>query len=314
MHLNRRTLLIYTRIIYLLVIGILLSACTSNSSQESINFKQNEKVVFLGNAFFENAIANGEIETTISLSFPNKNITFRNIGWSGDNVQAHARTRARGGGRFGDPDKGFEILTKQISDLKPDKIFIAYGFNESFNENGIEEYEKGLNRLLEMLSLHCSELILISTLPMEKDFGIPNEHIEARNKQLKKYAESTEEVAVKEGYRFIDLFSPFSQQIKYTVNGIHLTSRGYRKAGELIAEALKFPTPAIQLDSDKTDQIRKTIIKKNTLFFHRWRPRNDAFVYGERKDEQRIAQEEPAQIEPFIAKQETAITLLLKYL
>ena len=302
----------HTPIILLLTLGTLLAACTS---QESLSFKQNEKVVFLGNAFFENAIDNGEIETALSIRFPKKNITFRNIGWSGDNVYAHARTRARGGGRFGNPEKGFEILTKQISDLKPDKIFIAYGFNESFdNEAGVDAYRKGLNRLLEMLGQHCPELILISALPMEKGFGIPAEHIEARNRELKKYAETTEEVGIKGNYNFIDLFTPFSKETKYTTNGIHLSVNGYRKAGEMIAQALKLPAPALKIDSEKADQIRNTIIKKNTLFFHRWRPRNDAFVYGERKDEQRIAQEEPAQIEPFIAKQEAAITLLLEEL
>ena len=300
----------YTSIIYLLAIGIIQSACTSH---ESFGFKQNGKVIFLGNAFFENAIDNGEIETTFSLCFPEKNITFRNIGWSGDNVYGHARTRARGGGRFGDPEEGFNILAKQITDLKPDKIFIAYGFNESFDDDaGVDAYGKGLNRLLEMLGQHCPELILISTLPMEKGFGIPAEHVEARNKELKKYAETTKEVAFRGKYRFIDLFSPFSKEAKYTTNGIHLSKNGYRKAAALIAEVFTLPEPVIEIDSEKADQIRTTIIKKNSLFFHRWRPRNDAFVYGERKDEQRIAQEEPAQIEPFIAKQEAAITLLLK--
>ena len=294
----------------LLTIGVLLAAC---SSKESFDFEQNEKVIFLGNAFFENAIDKGEIETRISLCFPKNEITFRNIGWSGDNVYAHARTRARGGGRFGDPKEGFNILSKQITDIKPDKIFLAYGFNESFDEDsGIDAFSIGLNRLLEMLSQHCSELILISTLPMEKGFGIPADHIEAQNKKLKKYAEITNEAAIKGKYRFIDLFTPFSKENKYTTNGIHLSSIGYRKAGDLIAEALTFPKLAVKIDSEKAEQIRKTIIKKNTLFFHRWRPRNDAFVYGERKDEQRIAQEEPAQIEPFIAKQETAIMILLK--
>ena len=310
---NSNMKLIYNPRTFLGVFGILLAACTSTPSLESIDFKQNEKVVFLGNAFFENAIVNGEIETKFSLSFPHKNITFRNIGWSGDNVQAHARTRARGGGRFGDPDKGFGILTKQISELKPDKIFIAYGFNESFEQGlAIEAYRKDLNHLLDELGELGPELILISTLPMEKGFGIPDEHIETRNKELKIYSEATKEVASKGNHRFIDLFTSFSQENKYTVNGIHLTSKGYRKAGELITEVLKFPPPVTPLDSNKADQIRNTIIKKNTLFFHRWRPRNDAFVYGERKDEQRIAQEEPAQIEPFIAKQEAAIKLLLK--
>ena len=113
--------------ISLLLTGVLLLACTFNPSEEALVFEQNEKVVFLGNAFFENAFESGEIETTFSLSFPDKNITFRNIGWSGDNVYAHARTRARGGGRFGNPDEGFGILNKQITELKPDKIFIAYG-------------------------------------------------------------------------------------------------------------------------------------------------------------------------------------------
>lgn len=303
--------------ILLPVLGILLAACTSRSTppQGPLILNQNEKVIFLGNAFFENAIANGEIETTFSLCFPKKNITYRNIGWSGDNVYAHSRTRAREGQRFGSPEEGFGILTKQIIDLKPDKIFIAYGFNESFDDDaGIDAYGKGLNLLLEMLSQYCSELILISTLPMEKDFGIAAEHIEARNKILKKYAETTKEVAIKRKYRFIDLFTPFSKENKYTTNGIHLSSKGYRKAGNLIAEALIFPPPVIKIDSKKADHIRNVIIKKNTLFFHRWRPRNDAFVYGQRKDEQRVAQEEPAQIEPFIAKQEAAITLLLETL
>ena len=287
-------------------------ACTFNSCEESLIFKQNEKVIFLGNAFFENAIAIGEIETTLSLCFPEKNITFRNLGWTGDNVYAHARTRAREGGRFGNPDEGFGILNNQISKLKPDKIFIAYGFNESFNrDSGVDAYSKGLNLLLEMLSQHCPELILISTLPMEKGFGIPTDHIEAQNKELKKYSETTKEIAIKGNYSFIDLFTPFSKENKYTTNGIHLSSKGYRKAGDLIAAALTLPPAVIKIDSAKADNIRNTIIKKNTLFYHRWRPRNDAFVYGERKDEQRIAQEEPAQIEPFIAKQEAAITLLL---
>ena len=303
---------IRTPLVLLVIIGTLFAACTS---QESPDFKQNDKVVFLGNAFFENAIDNGEIETALSIRVPKKNITFRNIGWSGDNVFAHARTRARGGGRFGNPNKGFEILTNQIGHLKPDKIFIAYGLNESFdNQAGIDSYRNGLSRLLEMLGQHCPELILISALPMEKGFGIPADHIELRNQELRIYVEATKEVAMNKKYLFIDLFTPFSNETKYTTNGIHLSAQGYRKAGEIIAQALSLPAPVVQIDSEKADQIRSTIIKKNTLFFHRWRPRNDAFVYGERKDEQRIAQEEPVQIEPFIADQEAAITLLLEEL
>ena len=300
----------HTPIIRFLVLSILLTACTP---RESLSFEQGEKVIFLGNAFFENAFENGEIETAFSLCFPKKNITYRNIGWSGDNVFAHARTRARGGGRFGNPEEGFRILTKQIAELKPDKIFLAYGFNESFDDDaGVDVFREGLNRLLEMLGQHCPELVLISTYPMERDYGIPVEHLEARNRELEKYAQTTKEAAIEGQHRFIDLFTPFSKETGYTRNGIHLSSNGYRKAADLMAKSLGFPSPVISIDSEKAKQVRKNIVKKNTLFFHRWRPRNDAFVYGERKDEQRVAQEEPAQIEPFIASQEATITSLLE--
>lgn len=303
--------------IHLLVFVVLLASCNSvsKSPEGPISFQQNEKVIFLGNAFFENAVANGEIETTFSLCYPSKNIIFRNIGWSGDKVNAHARTRARDGQRFGSPEEGFGLLAEQIADLEPDKIFIAYGFNESFDDDaGLETYRQGLNRLLEMLGKHCPELILISALPMEEGFGIPAEHIKTRNKMLEKYSEATKAIALKGKYRFIDLFAPFGKENKYTTNGLHLSSEGYRKAGSIIAKDLAFPRPAIEIDSKKADDIRKAIIRKNTLFFHRWRPRNDAFVYGERKDEQRIAQGEPVQIEPFIAKQEGIIKSLLENL
>ncbi|MFT7162421.1 MAG: lysophospholipase L1-like esterase [Algoriphagus sp.] len=300
--------------ISLLLTSVFLFAFSSNYSLESLVFKQNEKVVFLGNAFFENALANGEIETTISLCFPKKNITFRNIGWSGDNVYAHSRARARDGRRFGNSEEGFGILSKQIKDLKPDKIFIAYGFNESFDDAASYNFGEGLSHLLAMLSKHCPKLILLSTLPMENGFGMPAEHIAAQNRRLKIQAEITKDIAIKGNHYFVDLFTPFSNEIKYTINGIHLSSSAYRKTGDLIAEALAFPEPMIEMDSEKADEIRNTIIKKNTLYFHRWRPRNDAFVYGERKDEQRIAQEEPSQIEPFIAKQEADIKLLLENL
>ena len=74
-----------------------------------------------------------------------------------------------------------------------------------------------------------------------------------------------------------------------------------------MAQDLRLPDPVIALDSKEATALRRTIRKKNTLYFHRWRPRNDAFVYGERKSEQVIAQGEPEQFEPFVRKLENHI-------
>ena len=63
--------------------------------------------------------------------------------------------------------------------------------------------------------------------------------------------------------------------------------------GKIIAEQLRLPALPVPRDSKYAEDVRLSIVKKNHLYFHRWRPRNDAFVYGERKDEQKIAQAEP---------------------
>jgi hypothetical protein len=55
--------------ISLLLTSVFLFAFSSNYSLESLVFKQNEKVVFLGNAFFENALANGEILAGVGIMF-----------------------------------------------------------------------------------------------------------------------------------------------------------------------------------------------------------------------------------------------------
>ena len=81
-----------------------------------------------------------------------------------------------------------------------------------------------------------------------------------------------------------------------------------------MGESLQLPKTKISLSAKSADTIRSAIITKNQLFFHRWRPRNNAFVFGERKDEQRIAQLEPARIEPYIAEQEERINTLLENL
>jgi len=88
---------------------------------------------------------------------------------------------------------------------------------------------------------------------------------------------------------------------------------GYRKAGDLIAsKPLKVPSLAIKkLTLTKADEIPKYYYQKRTHFsFTVGGPQNDAYATDFVNKNKRIAQEEPAQIEPFIAKQEAVIYIL----
>jgi len=148
-------------------------------------------------------------------------------------------------------------------------------------------------------------------LPVSPKFLPDPSYLKERNTSLMAYSKVLSTVASKLRYPFVDLLGPLANT-EFTTNGLHPNGNGYRLIAEEITDQLNLPSARIELTSSKSEELRLTIIKKNLLYFHRWRPRNDAFVYGERKNEQKIAQTEPAQFEPFILKKESRIVEILK--
>ena len=68
------------------VAGILLLAMAGCGGLEPFALLQNDRVLLLGNAFFERAGDYGHIEAALTNRFPDKDVTFRNLGWTGDTV------------------------------------------------------------------------------------------------------------------------------------------------------------------------------------------------------------------------------------
>jgi hypothetical protein len=58
------------------------------------------------------------------------------------------------------------------------------------------------------------------------------------------------------------------------------------------------------------DKLRKGIIEKNRLFFHRWRPANETYLYLFRKHEQGNNAKEIPQFDPIIENREDEIEQL----
>jgi len=280
---------------------------------EPLSLEEGDRIVFLGNAFFERARYYGQLETALTLSWPTANVTFRNIGWSGDTVGGLARTSGRRGAKFGTAEEGFRTLVDHVASLNPTHLFIAYGFNESFGgQAGLVSFESELDRLLTTLDEMGIEIILLSPLPVEDGFGASAAYVDERNDAIDAYANVIQEQARGRNYRFIDLFSALGEETKsFSEDGIHPTAEGYARIADVLLRALDRPSSSTQIGADDLERLREEIVKKNALYFHRWRPRNDAFVYGERKDEQPIAQSEPEKIEPFIKQQEAIIWDLL---
>jgi len=58
---------------------------------------------------------------------------------------------------------------------------------------------------------------------------------------------------------------------------------------------------------DQVERLRAAIVKKNLLYFYRWRPQNETYLFGFRKHEQGRNAAEIVQFDPLIAEQEGII-------
>ena len=56
--------------------------------------------------------------------------------------------------------------------------------------------------------------------------------------------------------------------------------------------------------------MRAAIVAKNRLYFHRWRPQNETYLFGFRKHEQGKNAVEIPQFDPLVAKKEEEILKL----
>ncbi len=61
---------------------------------------------------------------------------------------------------------------------------------------------------------------------------------------------------------------------------------------------------------DQAEKLRAAIVEKNRLYFHRWRPQNETYLFGFRKHEQGQNAREIPQFDPLVAKQEEEIAKL----
>lgn len=218
-----------------LLAGLLLVATsTALAAPPPWEFKDGDRVVFVGDTFIEREQRYGYVEAALTLANADKNVTFRNLGWSGDTVRGLSRAG------FDPPEAGFRELVKQVNDTKPTVLVVGYGMAESFDgEAGLPRFVEGYNSFLDAVAPLGARLVLLSPLPHEK-MPAPLPDPEAHNRDIKLYADAIRSIAETRGAAFIDLFDAVSRYrasrasiataggpIYDTDNGIHPTATGY---------------------------------------------------------------------------------------
>lgn len=301
---------------------------------EPFAFRDGDRVALVGNTVIERAQTFGHLETLLSLAAGEgvKNLTFRNLGWSGDSVYGDARSY------FGPPQEGRDRLKKVIAEVKPTVLMVCYGTSAAMTadrpwtderealkdwkgpESGEALFLKGYDSLLDMMTEAAGEslreVVLISPPPLE-NLGAPLPDQAERNRRLGHYAGLIESLAKSRGHRFANLWEAMGGDgVKpgekspgpLTINGVHYGDAGYTVLAEAWVKELGLSLPDnLSANAKPVVELRQTVKKKNRLFFHRWRPVNETYLFLFRKHEQGQNAKEIPMFDPLIKAEEERI-------
>lgn len=293
---------------FLLPAAVAAVTLVATDPPPKFELKDGDRIVWIGNTLVEREQRYGYWETALHAAYPKANFTLRNLGWSGDTVYGDARAG------FDTPEKGFERLVGLTLELKPTVIFVSYGQNESFDgEAGLGRFEKGLNKLLDALKPANARVVLFTPLPFQGAPGyLSQDAARSRNEVLERYNVVTRKAARSREYVLADLYRAFDDGRKLeslTDNGVHITEVGYSRTAYLFNYSLHLNMFAALADQPG---LRAAIIAKNELFFHRWRPQNETYLFGFRKHEQGKNAKEVAEFDPLVKQAEDEIERIKK--
>ncbi|MEM9587267.1 MAG: PVC-type heme-binding CxxCH protein [Planctomycetota bacterium] len=302
------------RLVSIFISGLLL-ACTLGAgtlSAAEFQLRDGDRVVLLGDGLIEQEQYHGWLELALTTAFADRDVTFRNLGWSADTPA--------GDSRFGlslvqagkEPEgEGWRQLGLQLEQAKPTVVILGYGMASSLElgPDGMDAFGKQYKRLIQKLRSITPDVRLVFLSPLQRlDDPAQAPTNQDHGATLRQYSRLIKEIALGEDGLFVDLRDTASQASQRK-DAIHLNDAGYQELAATVLGQLHLNAPEIR-DNAGADQLREAILRKNQLFFHRSRPANMAYVFGFRKHEQGQNAVEIPQFDPLIAAEEKVIASL----
>ena len=279
------------RILSCLSLGWFLILVASNSlvikdlNAQDFEFRQNERVAFVGGSLAERMNLFGNFESLLHSSFADKRLVVRNFGWPADEVGKQQR-----------PDN-YSLIDNPMEEFGPELFICFFGFNEHFSgtdekqiQQFVADYKAWIKRHREKYSKpdRPARFVVVSPIPFEAHQD-PHLPIASKfNPNLRLYSAATQRVAKELELPFVDLFSAVEDAfaakpdaMELTVNGIHLNSDGdglvaSELAKQLIGEA------RIKI-GDNQKHLKDAINDKSWFHLQDYRMLNGWYVYGRRR-------------------------------
>ncbi len=264
-----------------LLASFVLLVSLVRAENPSLLLKKGDHVAIIGNTTADRMQHSGWLETYLVAAYPDYDLTFRNLGYPGDELTLRNREE-----NFGSPD---EWLTK----VEASVVFAFFGYNEALRgSEGLPKFKKDLASTIDAMRAQRYDgnspprLVFFSPIAHENlnDPNLPD-GID-NNRKLAMYAQAMAEVCGDKSVTFVDLFAPTQRLYDQldqplTINGIHLNDDGDREVAKQIVQAL-FPKLAIAADESQLNKLRAIILDKNYEWFSRYRVVDGYNVFGGR--------------------------------
>ena len=246
-----------------------------------VEFKQRERIAYLGNSLGVRMGLFGHLETLLHARFPQRELVIRNFSWPADEVGLRQRPN------------DYTVLDDPLEVFGADTFICFFGYNESFaGTDGLEKYKSDYKKFIaqtnEKYGKGKARFILVSPIAFENvnDPLLPNGQKE--NENLKAYAAATAEVARELNLPFVDVFAQTQRDFassagpQYTINGCHINEAGDRLVGELIDRALFGTANPLRPGAELFQKVRAAVNDKSWVHQQDYRMLNGWYVYGSR--------------------------------
>jgi hypothetical protein len=208
-------------------------------------------------------------------------------------------------------------MATHLEMLKPTVVILCYGSELAFERlGGLPEFLSGYRSLIDMIRAKSPGVrIIMATPPPLETLPPPLPDLAMENKNLSSLRDALRKFAGMQNTFFVDWFElmgglpkPGNTAKMLTENGVHYTREGYEKLSAKLIEGLGLKMP--DAPSPALESLRQAVIAKDTLFFNRWRPHNETYLFGFRKHEQGQNAKEIPMFDPLIAQGDEAIQKL----
>jgi glucose/arabinose dehydrogenase len=281
---------------------LLGGAASPAAAQAKLELQKGDHVCIIGNTLAERMQHDGWLETLIQSRFPEHGLVFRNLGYSGDEINPERRLRSANFGSLNEwlagvspPPHKFPGVAENrfaLTNTKADVIFAFFGYNESWaGEAGLATFKNDLDAMLKEIAGQkyngkSAPRVVLFSPPAIQDLKDPNLSNGAeQNKNIKLYSDAMGEVAKSNHAVFIDLFTPTKLGYSHvehplTINGLHFNSEGNHYIARLIYQGLFEGDPGP--DRAALEPLRKAVVDKNWHWYHRYRTTDGFSNFGGR--------------------------------